>query len=73
MQNMEKPVFTQDEAKTLKVIGLLDSEISLISYIRNLKWGSVEITVQNSEPVFVKSAYQTTKFSSSQGKGSNER
>ncbi len=68
---MEQPIFTVKATQTLKTLGLLDSEISLLSYIRNLKWGSVEITVQNSEPVFAKSAYQTTKFSSSQGRGLN--
>ncbi|RJR28029.1 DUF2292 domain-containing protein [candidate division WWE3 bacterium] len=69
---MEKPVFTLDEVKALKILGLFDSEISLISYIRTLKWGSVEITVQNSEPVFAKSAYQTIKFASGQGRVSSE-
>lgn len=41
---------------------LLESEKKLILYIRNLQWGSVEITVQNSEPVFAKAAYKTVRF-----------
>ena len=41
---------------------LQPAEKRLIEYIRKVKWGSVEITVQNSLPVLVKSAIQTTKL-----------
>lgn len=44
------------------VASLHPAETRLIEYIRALKWGSVEITVQNSMPVVVKAAVQTMKL-----------
>ncbi|QQG47530.1 DUF2292 domain-containing protein [Candidatus Parcubacteria bacterium] len=38
------------------------AELKLIDFIRKLKWGSAEITVQNSQPVIVKVAVQTVKL-----------
>lgn len=43
-------------------VSLHPAETRLIEYIRALKWGSVEITVQDSRPVMVKVAVQTTKL-----------
>jgi len=37
-------------------------ELRLIQYLREIKWGQVEITVQQSLPVIAKAAYQTKKF-----------
>lgn len=37
-------------------------ELKLIQYLREIKWGQVEITVQQSLPVVAKVAYQTKKF-----------
>lgn len=37
-------------------------ELKLIQYLRDIKWGQVEITVQQSQPVIVKAAYQTKKL-----------
>lgn len=38
------------------------AEIRLVEYLRQLKWGSVEVTVQNGLPVLIKAAVQTTKL-----------
>lgn len=49
--------------KAEKVRVELDSaEWKLIDFLRKLKWGSAEITVQNSQPVIVKVAVQTVKL-----------
>ncbi len=53
----------QNQASNQKVKVEIDiAELRLIEYLRKLKWGSVEITVQNSIPVIVKAAIQTTKL-----------
>lgn len=38
------------------------AELKLLEFIRKLRWGSAEITVQNSQPVIVKVAVQTVKL-----------
>lgn len=38
------------------------TELRLLEYLRKLKWGSVEITVQNALPVIIKAAVQTIKL-----------
>lgn len=45
-----------------KTIELHPAEARLIEYLRRLKWGSVEIMMQDSLPVLVKAAVQTTKL-----------
>jgi hypothetical protein len=64
---MQQAYETFEKQNNLKQnLNLLESEVNLILYIRSLKWGSIEITVQNSEPVFAKSAYKTIKFKTEQ-------
>ncbi len=71
-QRMEKPAFSNDIIINLKSLGLLDSEINLLSYLRTLRWGLAEITIQNSEPIFAKVAYQTVKFKNDPRRLKNE-
>jgi hypothetical protein len=52
---------TQTPPQKVK-IDLSPPELKLIQYLREIKWGQVEITVQQSQPVIVKAAYQTKKF-----------
>lgn len=51
----------QKPENTIKV-ELNSAEWRLIEYLRKMKWGSVEITVQNSLPVIIKLAIQTIKL-----------
>lgn len=48
--------------ETKMKVELNTAELRLIEYIRKMKWGSVEITVQNSLPVIIKQAIQTIKL-----------
>ncbi len=41
---------------------LHQAEARLLEYIRQIKWGSVEISIQNGLPVMVKAAVQTQKL-----------
>ncbi len=38
------------------------AELRLLEYLRKIKWGSVEITIQNALPVVIKAAVQTIKL-----------
>lgn len=49
-------------AETARLSDLNPAEARLIEYLRDIKWGSVEITVQNSLPVLVRAAVQTIKL-----------
>ncbi len=41
---------------------LSESERSLIYYIRKLKWGNLEILVQNGKPVLIKQMLRTIRL-----------
>ena len=60
---MRKVKIMQNQTPENKIIVELNAaELRLIEYIRKMKWGSVEITVQNSLPVIIKQAIQTIKL-----------
>lgn len=60
---LRKTTTMQNQIPETKIkVELSTSELKLIEYIRKLKWGSVEITVQNSLPVIIKQAIQTIKL-----------
>lgn len=46
----------------MEQVSLHPAEARLIEYLRQIKWGSVEISLQNSLPVLVKAAVQTKKL-----------
>lgn len=37
-------------------------ELNLINYIRSFGYGSIEVTIQDSQPIIVKKAIQSTKL-----------
>ena len=41
---------------------LKSAEARLIEYLRDIKWGSLEITVQDGTPVLIKAAVKTIKL-----------
>lgn len=45
-----------------KEVRVSDAEQRLIEYLRQLRWGSVEITIQNGQPVLIKAAIKTIKL-----------
>ena len=38
------------------------AERRLVEYVRDLKWGTVEISVQNGKPVLIKAAVKTVRL-----------
>jgi len=56
---MEEKKITKDKKIPIE---LYPSEAKLIEYIRDIKWGSVEIIVQKGRPVVIKKAFKTIKL-----------
>jgi len=45
-----------------EVIPITVHELNLIQYIRSFGYGSIEVTIQDSQPILVKKAVQSTKL-----------
>jgi hypothetical protein len=52
----------QPDLRGRKEKSLSDAERRLVEYLRQLRWGSAEITVQNGQPVLIKAAVKTIKL-----------
>lgn len=50
------------KAEKVTQIELHPAEAKLIEYLRELKWGSVEITLQDGVPVLIKQAVKSIKL-----------
>ena len=52
----------RDNLRNKVAMEISDAEKRLIEYLRQLRWGSAEITIQNGQPVLIKAAIKTIKL-----------
>lgn len=52
----------KDSFRNRTAMEVSDAEKRLVEYLRQLRWGSAEITIQNGQPVLIKAAVKTTKL-----------
>lgn len=58
----EKPVILHQNYGPDVKVELKLAEWKLIRYLRDLGWGGLEVTIQNSTPIVIKESYKTVKL-----------